>query len=81
MARQMIKAMEKMTKAVESVDGDRRQSQYHKGIEEAMDVVAELRRPGGPLPDWERWRRVRAVVSGALPMPSASEQQPHGRDE
>ena len=75
MARQMLAALEKMaTRAVDSVEDCRQQSQYYEGMAEAMDVAKAMLQPNGQQPGWEQWRKVRAVVSGALPMPSAAEQ-------
>ena len=49
-------------------------SQYHDGVAQAMDAVNAMLQPGGQRPEWARWRRVRAVISGALPVRSAAEQ-------
>ena len=43
--------------------------EFALALDEAARVVANMRRDGSGLPSATEWRRVRAVVSGALPEP------------
>ena len=48
-------------------------SEYHAAVEQATQTVTAMRSDGGDVPAAERWLRARAVLSGALPRPSAAD--------
>jgi hypothetical protein len=48
---------------------------YHTAIQHATAVVGSMRTADAALPSAAVWRRVRAVISGALPQPTATEME------
>ena len=71
----VAEGLEQLAGAVASgPDDGSRPSEFRRAVEEAVRVVDEMATAGASLPGVEQWRRVRAVISGALPEPSAREQ-------
>ena len=69
----VIRSMEVIAATIEEQPDRRRSSGYHEAVTEAIETAKALERAGADMPNWEAWRRLRAVASGALPMPSAAE--------
>ena len=59
---------------MQEIESKRQASEYHTAIALVVSVVQDMAKSDGELPTSDEWRQVRAVVSGALPAPSAAEQ-------
>eukprot|EP00966_Prymnesium_polylepis_P170093 3932209-Prymnesium_polylepis.1 len=73
-ANALLAALNKMASQIEEVGNERKASEYHGDVAQAICTVEKVLDVDGDLPSWAEWRIVRAVASGALPLPSKVEQ-------